>query len=228
MTNVNIAGAPFRDARRVQESVLAGPEKRILTAMARRLPRRVNADHLTGLGFAAMILAGVSYASASVWPPALLVVNAWLVVNWLGDSLDGTVARVRGQLRPRYGYYVDHMIDAASAVFLFGGMAFSGYISPAVAVAMLLGYLLLAIQSYLAAHSLGVFSISWWKFGPTEMRILLGVGNTVAFFRPVTTIFGPEMLFFDIAGAIAAAAMATVLAVTVGRNTRELYQAERV
>jgi len=228
MTNASISQAPFRDARRVQESVLAGAEKRVLTAIARRLPPRVNPDHLTVLGFAAMILAGVSYASASVWPPALLVVNVWLVVNWLGDSLDGTLARVRGKQRPRYGYYVDHIIDAISAVFLFGGMAFSGYVSAVVAVAMLLGYLLLAIQSYLAAHSLGVFSISWWKFGPTEMRILLGVGNTVAFFQPATRIFGPETLFFDVAGGIAAAAMAVVLAVTVARNTKELYQAERV
>ncbi|MCZ2150547.1 MAG: CDP-alcohol phosphatidyltransferase family protein [Bryobacterales bacterium] len=228
MTNASISQAPFRDARRVQESVLAGAEKRVLTAIARRLPPRVNPDHLTVLGFAAMILAGVSYASASVWPPALLVVNVWLVVNWLGDSLDGTLARVRGKQRPRYGYYVDHIIDAISAVFLFGGMAFSGYVSAVVAVAMLLGYLLLAIQSYLAAHSLGVFSISWWKFGPTEMRILLGAGNTVVFFQPVTRILGPEMLFFDVAGGIAAAAMVVVLAVTVARNTKELYQAERV
>ncbi|MCC6364087.1 MAG: CDP-alcohol phosphatidyltransferase family protein [Bryobacterales bacterium] len=227
MTNVTISPT-FRDARRVQESVLAGAEKRVLTAMARRLPPGVNPDHLTVLGFVAMILAGVSYAMASVWPPALLVVNVWLAVNWLGDSLDGTLARVRGKLRPRYGYYVDHIIDAMSAVFLFGGMALSGYVSAAVAVAMLLGYLLLAIQSYLAAHSLGVFSISWWKFGPTEMRILLAMGNTVAFFQPATKILGPEMLFFDVAGAIAAAAMAVVLVVTVARNTRELYQAERV
>jgi phosphatidylglycerophosphate synthase len=227
MTNVTISPA-FRDARRVQESVLAGAEKKVLTAMARRLPPRVNPDHLTVLGLVAMILAGVSYASASVWPPALLVVNVWLAVNWLGDSLDGTLARVRGKLRPRYGYYVDHIIDAISAVFLFGGMALSGYASPAVAAAMLLGYLLLAIQSYLATHSLGVFSISWWKFGPTEMRILLAVGNTVAFFQPATKILGPEVLFFDVAGGIAAAAMAVVLVVTVLRNTRELYQAERV
>jgi archaetidylinositol phosphate synthase len=151
-----------------------------------------------------------------------------LSLNWFGDSLDGTVARVRNHLRPRYGYYVDHIIDALSAVFLFGGLALSGVMSPAIATGLLLGYLLLAIQSYLAAHSLGVFSISWWKFSPTEMRILMVIGNTVAFYRPYTEVFGPRLLFFDVSGVIGVAAMALVLIVTVTRNTATLYQAERL
>ncbi len=213
---------------RVQESFLAGIEKRVLIAMAKRMPSRVNADHLTVIGFAAMIGAGVAYAMAPAWAPALLVVNVLLALNWFGDSMDGTLARVRDQQRPRYGYYVDHIIDALSALFLFGGLALSGYMSERIAMGMLLCYLLLAIQSYLATHSLGVFSISWWKFSPTEMRILLAVGNTVAFFTPHTQVLGPRMLFFDVAGAIAIGCMAVVLLVTVARNTATLYQTERI
>lgn len=213
---------------RVQESFLAGIEKRVLIAMAKRMPSRVNADHLTAIGFAAMIAAGVAYSIAPVWAPALLAVNVLLAVNWFGDSMDGTLARVRDQQRPRYGYYVDHIIDALSALFLFGGLALSGYMSERIAMGMLLCYLLLAIQSYLATHSLGVFSISWWKFSPTEMRILLAVGNTVAFFTPHTQVLGPRMLFFDVAGAIAIGCMAVVLLVTVARNTATLYQTERI
>src|SRR5262245_38016046 len=138
----------FKDATRIQQSILAGVEKRTLIAIAKRLPHWINADHLTVLGFTSMIAAGVAYAAASVYAPAILIVNLLLAVNWFGDSLDGTVARVRNHLRPRYGYYVDHIIDALSAVFLFGGLALSGYMSPAVAISLLLGYLLLAIQSY--------------------------------------------------------------------------------
>ncbi|MBS1828314.1 MAG: CDP-alcohol phosphatidyltransferase family protein [Acidobacteria bacterium] len=218
----------FRDARRVQESFLAGIEKRVLIAMAKRIPAAINADHLTILGFSAMIAAGAAYAVAPLWPAALLIVNLLLAINWFGDSLDGTLARVRHQQRPRYGYYVDHIIDALSSLFLFGGLALSGFMSERVAIGMLLCYLLLAIQSYLATHSLGVFSISWWKFSPTEMRILLALGNTVAFFTPYTKIFGPRMLFFDVAGAIAIACMAIVLIVTVLRNTATLYKEERI
>jgi archaetidylinositol phosphate synthase len=213
---------------RVQESFLSGIEKRVLIAMAKRMPSHVNADHLTVIGFAAMIGAGVAYAVAPAWAPALLVVNGLLALNWFGDSMDGTLARVRDQQRPRYGYYVDHIVDALSALFLFGGLGLSGYMSERIATGMLLCYLLLAIQSYLATHSLGVFSISWWKFSPTEMRILLAVGNTVAFFTPHTQVFGPRMLFFDVAGAIAIGCMAVALLATVARNTATLYREERI
>ncbi len=218
----------FKDAKRVQASILSGLEKGVLTWLAKRMPAPVNPDHLTAIGFAAMILAGVFYASAPWWPAALLLVNVLLAVNWFGDSMDGTLARFRNKQRPRYGYYVDHIIDALSAVFLFGGLALSGLMSPPVAVGMLLCYLLLAIQSYLATHSLGVFSISWWKFSPTEMRILLALGNIVVYFKPVVAPAGWHVLFFDLAGVISIVCMLAVLAVSVVRNTILLYRTERV
>lgn len=133
---------------------------------------------------------------------------------------------MRNKLRPRYGYYVDHIIDALSAVFLFAGMALSGLASPWVACAMLVCYHLLAIQSYLAAHSLGVFAISWWKFSPTEMRLLLAAGNAVVFFKPLATVFGRQYLFFDIGGAIAVACMLAVLGASVLTSTVTLYRQE--
>lgn len=218
----------FQDAQRVQQSLLAGVEKKVLVWMAHRLPAFINADHLTVLGFASMIAAGIAYSFAASWPQALFLVNVLLALNWFGDSMDGTVARVRNHLRPRYGYYVDHIIDALSALFLFAGLALSGYMSERVAIGMLTGYLLLALNSYLATHSMGVFSISWWKFSPTEMRILLAIGNTVAYFWPRTRILGPNYLFFDVAGVIAIFGMAAVLIVTVVRNTATLYEQERL
>jgi phosphatidylglycerophosphate synthase len=217
----------FRDAARIQQSLLAAVEKRCLVWLARRLPAWVKPDHLTALGFTAMILAGVSYALARVWAPSLMVVNIWLAVNWFGDSLDGTLARVRQCQRPRYGFYVDHIIDSLGALFLIAGLALSGYMSGWVAVGLLLSFYLLSINAYLATYTLGTFHLSHWKFSPTEVRILLAAGNTVALLRPTVRLIPFHPRFFDVAGAIAIVSMAAVLAASLARNTIVLYRLER-
>ena len=220
--------AEFQNAARCQESLLAGLEKRCLLWLAHRMPEWVNSDHLTLLGFAAMFLAGVCYALAQWWPLSLLLVNLWLAVNWFGDSLDGTLARVRNRQRPRYGFYVDHIVDSFSALFLISGLALSGYMGGWVAMALLVSFYLLSINAYLATYTLGTFQLSFWKMSPTEMRILLAVGNAVAFFRPTVHLFGPPLRFFDVAGIVAVASMVVVLLVSVTRNTLELYRAEKI
>jgi phosphatidylglycerophosphate synthase len=217
---------PFVPAHRVQESFLAPAERVCLLWLARHTPRAVNSDHLTVLGLLATLLAGLSYALAAERPAALHLASFWLAVNWLGDSLDGTLARYRRCQRPRYGFYVDHMVDSFGALFLLGGLALSGYMSPLVAGAMLVAFLLLAVDSYLATYTLGTFRISLWKFSPTEMRILLAAGNAYAFSHPLTTLFGRQYLFFDVAGVIGCAGMAVVLICSVARNTAALYRAE--
>ena len=145
--------------------------------LAARTPDRIGPDHLTVLGLAAQIGAGVCYALASRNRYALLGVIVCLALNWLGDSLDGTLARVRQRQRPRYGFYVDHMVDSFGALALMGGLALSGYMQPWIAIGLLIAFLMLSIQSYLATHALGEFRLSFWRFGPTELRILLAVGN---------------------------------------------------
>ena len=120
---------PFRDAARAQLSFLAPLEKRVLIWIARRLPAWVNSDHLTALGFLALAAAGVAYALAPNDSGWLHVVNLCLLLNWFGDSTDGTLARVRNHLRPRYGFYVDHAVDAVGTLLLLGGMGLSGYMS---------------------------------------------------------------------------------------------------
>ena len=218
----------FRDAVRQQESLLAAAEKKCLYWLARRLPAWVQPDHLTLLGFASMFLAGCTYALARWWPPSLLVVALWLAVNWFGDSLDGTLARFRNRQRPRYGFYVDHMVDSFGTLFLVAGLALSGYMSERVAVALLVSFLLLSINSYLATYTLGTFQLSFWKFSPTELRVLLAIGNAVAFVRPLVTVFGARYRFFDVAGAVAVVVMLGVLVVSMVRNTRKLYRLEKI
>jgi phosphatidylglycerophosphate synthase len=219
----------FREAERKQLSFLAAAEKKTLIWLAHRMPEWVNSDHLTLLGFLAMTAAGLFYWAASVDPRALLAVIAALAVNWFGDSLDGTLARVRKRLRPRYGFYVDHITDAIGTSFLLGGMALSTYMSPLIALTLLIAYLLLSIEVYLTTYTIGAFHLSFWSFGPTELRLLLCVGNLALYFRgPMATLAGRQMRLFDIGGAIGIAGMALMLVWAAVRHTRELYNAERL
>jgi phosphatidylglycerophosphate synthase len=218
----------FAPAARIQQSFVASAEKRTLVWLAERTPAWINSDHLTILGFVSQCLAGVCYALARVDPDALVAGIGFLALNWLGDSLDGTLARVRNRQRPRYGFYVDHITDTIAAFFLMGGMAVSEYVHPGIALGMLIAFLMLSIEAYLATYTLGEFRLSYWKFGPTEIRILLAVGNLVLLRHPTVRILGKPMLLFDVGGVIAIAGMGLMLIVSAIRHTAELYRAEKL
>src|SRR5580704_8979015 len=214
------------NARRIQASFLASAEKKTLIWLAERTPAWINSDHLTAIGFIGQIMAGVFYALSRWNRYYLLAVIVCLALNWLGDSLDGTLARVRQQQRPRYGFYVDHMIDSIGAVAMMGGLALSGYMHPVIAIGLLLAFLLLSIQSYLATYTLGEFQLSFWNFGPTELRILLAAGN-IALLRWPVVLRGHYRLF-DIGGAIGLIGMSAMLLFFTARNTRRLYAEEQI
>src|SRR6266550_8978551 len=218
----------FEDAIREQTSALAPLERAALRGLARRMPQWVNSDHLSLLGLVAMFLAGVFYAASGRNPLMLHLVNVCIFLNWFGDSLDGTLARYRDRQRPRYGFYVDHIIDTFGTMFLIYGMALSGYMTERVAAAMLVVFLMLAINSYLAAYSLGIFKISQWKMGPTEMRLILIVGNIYLIYRPYARVFGHRYLLYDVGGMIAIVGMALILVVSSIQNTHALYELERL
>ena len=216
----------FRHATRILTSVLSPLEKRTLQFLARRMPAWVNSDHLTSLGLVAMLGAGLSFWLAGHWPPGVMLVAACLAVNWFGDSLDGTLARVRGHERPRYGYYVDHIVDAFGALFLLGGLALSGYMSHLVAAGLLIAYLMMSCEVYLAAHTLGRFKITYFMLGPTELRILLSVGALWLLVRPTVTILGQTYQLFDVGGVAGIAGLMTILILTTLQHTRALYKEE--
>jgi phosphatidylglycerophosphate synthase len=218
----------FHDATRVLTSMLAPLEKRVLVAIARRMPARINSDHLTGLALVAMLGAGLSYWLASVTPIGLYLAILCLALNWFGDSLDGTLARVRNRQRPRYGFYVDHVVDAFGVLLLLAGLGLSGYMSPAVAGALLIAYLMLTIEVMLATHTLGRFTISYFKMGPTELRILLAIGSLVLLVHPMAVIFGQTFKLFDVGGLCGAIGLFITLIVSAVRNTRTLYLAEPI
>ncbi len=201
-------------------------EKRVLVWMAERAPEWVSSDGLTLLGLGAQIGAGICYALARYDRRALLLVIVCVVLNWLGDSLDGTLARVRRQQRPRYGFYVDHMVDVFGSVALMCGLACSGLLHWQTAIAMLMAFLLLSSESYLATYTLSRFELSQGLFGPTEIRILLIAGNVALLRSPYSTLFGHRMLLFDVGGTIAAVGMFAMAVIVTVRHTAQLYREE--
>jgi len=221
--------AGFREAKRIQQSFLAGVEKRTLIWLAARTPAWINSDHLTVLGLLSMAGAGAGYWWSGSNRLGLLLVVVCLALNWLGDSLDGTLARFRDQSRPRYGFYVDHVVDAFSALFLLGGLTLSGYVSPVIGLGLLVAYLMLSVEVYLATYVLGDFKISYFKMGPTELRILLSIGNLVLFFWKSTShVFGRAHKFFDVAATIGITGMLLIMVISAVRNTVRLYRQEPI
>jgi archaetidylinositol phosphate synthase len=218
----------FKDARRVQESFCAPVEGKVLVWLARRMPDWVTPDHLTILGLAAQLCAGACFALGRWFPASLLIVDLFIAINWFGDSLDGTLARYRNKLRPRYGFYVDHITDTFGALFLLGGLAVSGYVSERIAVGMLIGFLLLSVNAYLATYTVGTFRLSFWKFSPTEMRILLAIGTVYAYLHPYVHVLGHRYLLFDVGGAGGILGMLLIFVASTAQNTVTLYKAERI
>jgi phosphatidylglycerophosphate synthase len=216
----------FENAARIHNGLTSNPERRVLVWMAERTPRWISSDHLTLLGFLAQVMAGASYAFSGWNRYSLLAGIFFLALNWVGDSLDGTLARLRQQQRPRYGFYVDHMVDSFGGLALMSGLAVSGYMHPYIAIGLLVAFLMLSIQSYLAAYTLGEFQLSFWRFGPTELRILLSAGNVALLYRPM--VFHGHYRLFDVGGAVGLLGMTAMLIFFTMRNTRRLYAEERI
>jgi phosphatidylglycerophosphate synthase len=217
-----------QDPTRDHKSLTAAAEKRLLIWLAQRMPAWLNSDHLTALGLVGNALAGIGYALAGRDPLWLHFVNACLFVNWFGDSLDGTVARVRNRLRPRYGFYVDHLVDAFGALFLLVGLAVSGLVSERIALALLVVYFLFSINMYLATVSLGVFKLSYGLLGGTELRILLAAVNLVVFSYSRVVLFERTFLLFDLIAGLGAVGLAVVTLRSAAQVTKRLYDQERL
>ena len=218
---------PVTSHVRVNNGVLARAEKRVLVRIAERLPSQVNSDHLTLLALISMAGAGAAFWASRYWPSALILVVVALALNWFGDSLDGTVARVRRHERPRYGFYVDHVLDVTGISLLVGGMSLSGFISPIVGLTLLVAYLLVSAEVFLATAVGGQFRMSFLRVGPTELRIVLAVGTLLLFGRrDVSPLgFGPFLLF-DVGGVVASAGLVLALVTSATRTTMALYRAE--
>jgi phosphatidylglycerophosphate synthase len=217
---------PFTPALRINRSLTAALERRLLESLARHTPRRITSDHLTALGLAAQIAAGAFYALAHTHRLALLAVNACILLNWIGDSLDGTLARVRHMQRPRFGFYVDHITDLLGATALLTGLALSGLAHPLTCAAMLIGFLLLSAESFLATHTLARFELSQLLLGPTELRLLLIAANLALLRSPYANLLHHRILLFDLGGVIGSLCMLALTLTLAARHTAQLYREE--
>jgi len=207
--------------------LLAGVERRVLQRLAARVPRSIRSNHLTALGTIAAAGAGTAYALTNYSPRWLWVASLMLVGNWLGDSLDGTLARVRGTQRPKYGYYLDHVVDAFSTTVIGLGIGLSPYVDLGIALGLVVVYLALSINVYLESTVFGVFKISYGRIGPTEVRLLLIALNTTLALAALWEVKGPWPIAL-VANWTLAILLAGMVALFVGRFAKNLYRLARL
>jgi archaetidylinositol phosphate synthase len=203
---------------RSKRFLLAVPETRALEWIARRIPTGIKPDHLTALGVLASMGIAAAYVLSNGNAAWLWAASALLVIHWLGDSLDGTLARVRRSERPRYGYYLDHLVDAFATAAIGIGLGLSPYMLLAVGLAIVVAYLILSINTYLETQAFGVFTLGYGRFGPTEARVMLIAVNTAL----ALGLIGNGLL--DALGIGLAAVMIAALIGRAGRNLRRLAE----
>jgi len=175
-----------------------------------------------------MILTGVSYYLAQYDSRFLLAAIVCLAINWFGDSLDGTLARLRNRQRPRYGFYVDHIVDAFGITCVLAGLGLSGYMSGSVAMGFLIAYFLMNIEIYLATYTMGVFKLSFGVMGPTELRVIVCIGNLILMSKQSVRIGDSYYLLCDVSGAVAITVILLITIVSSIKNTWRLYNEERL
>ncbi len=221
-----MTGPTTSNARRELTFLLAGPERRLLAAVAAGLPRRVTSDALTAVGVLGAAGAGLAYALTTVSPRWLWMASLMLAVNWFGDSLDGTLARIRRAERPRYGYYLDHLVDAAATAAVGVGIGLSPWVELELALLLVVAYLALSINVYLESAVFGVFRIAYGRVGPTEARLILILLNTGLALVPAGSPFADWIpVAADVTLFVLAAVMLLMLA---GRSVRNLERLARL
>ena len=219
---------PVNDAPREKRFLLARAEARALEWIAKRLPKRVMPDHLTALGVLAAVAIAAAYVLSNQSPVWLWAASGLLVVHWLGDSLDGTLARVRKAQRPTYGYYLDHLVDAVATALIGIGLGLSPHMLLSTGLAIVVVYLVLSINTYLETYAFGVFRLGYGRVGPTELRlVLIGLNPALALGAGLgASVAGVDLTVLDAIGLGAAGVMVAALVARAARNLRVLAARE--
>lgn len=205
--------------------ILLGPlERPALRWLAAHMPAWVNPDILTGVGILGSVVIFFSYWLTNVNANFLWLASLGLVINWFGDSLDGTLARYRKIERPKYGFFVDHTVDAMSTLLVVFGLGLSPYVKFEIACLALVSYLLMSVLVYIRTYVDGVFKISYGRFGPTEVRLIIVIANTVIYFvgNPVITLWFGAISIYDLIAGIVAALLAMIFVFSTIKQAREL------
>ncbi len=211
--------------KRVNEPILGFLERPALLWLAARMPAWVTPDVLTGIGVAGAALIFASYWLSGSYPWFLWVASIGFVINWFGDSLDGTLARFRKTERPKYGFYIDHTMDVIVEAFVFLGLGMSPFMRFDVAAMIYIGYLMMSVLVYIRTAVEGVFKITYSGFGPTELRVVAVALNAFMFFAGAGRafdVFGSEFTTYDIVGAFIAAVLICAFLVQTFIHAKEL------
>jgi archaetidylinositol phosphate synthase len=216
------------EAEREPNFLFAPLERRFLPWLGNRLPRWILPDDMTALGVLAAFGVCAAYQLSNQGSGWLWVASALLVLQWVGDSLDGTLARVRKIQRPKYGYYLDHIVDAIATAAIGLGLGLSPYMLLSIGALIVVGYLILSINVYLESMAFGRFRLGYGYFGPTELRcVLIGLNTALALKLGLDfTILELKMTVLDVIGLAIVAVMLTLLCVRAFGNLRELAKEE--
>jgi phosphatidylglycerophosphate synthase len=215
--------------QRINDILLGPLERPALQWLAAHMPAWMNPDILTGIGIIGSVLIFISYWLTNLNPNFLWLASLGFVINWFGDSLDGTLARYRHIERPKYGFFVDHTVDAISEVLIFTGVGLSPYMRLEIALLALVGYLLMSIMVYVRTCVEGVFKISYGKIGPTEMRVFIILGNTLIYFIGIPMIKLPFLTIslWNALGVFLAAALMLVFIYSTINDAKQLDKVDR-
>ena len=221
--------AETKPHQRVNDILLGPLERPALQWLAAHMPAWMTPDILTGIGTLGAIIIFVSYWLSNVNPVFLWLASAGLVINWFGDSLDGTLARYRKIERPTYGFFVDHTVDAFNEMLIVLGLGMSPYVRFEVAAVALVGYLLMSVYVYVRTYVEGVFKISYGKFGPTELRVLIIIMNALMFFigAPQVSLPFGAVSIYDLLVAVIAGILIALFVISSYQKARELARIEQ-
>jgi len=217
----------MRDSKshtRINDILLGPLERPALQWLAARMPGWVNPDILTSVGLLGSAVIFFSYWLTNITAHFLWLASLGLVINWFGDSLDGTLARFRKIERPKYGFFIDHTVDAVSTLLVVFGLGLSPYVKFEIACLALIGYLLMSVFVYIRTCVQGVFKISYGRFGPTEVRLIVIIANTIIYFlgNPVVALPFGSLSVYDLIAGIVAIALTVIFLFSTIRQAREL------
>ena len=210
------------DAVRIQTSLLNAAEKKVLVWLAQRQPEWMTSDMLTAIGTIGALIIAVGYILSGYNINFLWLSSLGFIVNWYGDSLDGTLARVRNRQRPIYGYYIDHTVDCLDEFMIFIGIGLSGLMSFELSLMILALYFMLTINVSINAHLKKEFRLTYARLGPTEFRILAIIANTVLVLVPSLARFALFGLsFMDYVGILVFLVLLAIYLTTIAKDAKE-------
>ena len=186
----------IKQAKRIQTSILNAYEKKVLVWLAERMPARMTSDQLTFIGFVGAVIVATGYALSNLNMNWLWLASFGFVVNWFGDSLDGSLARVRNTQRKTYGFFIDHNVDVINECLMFVGVGLSPLVNMTFMMGVLVAYLVLSVYVYIDCYLKGEHRLTYGGLGPTEFRILAIVVNTLFMYIPVLTRIKHHIVLF--------------------------------